>query len=199
MVFCFSTNFRLSRSSPPLAWEDGSGSNREKKHPQIVHMKEVVDNNTKRDNDRKEKVAKAKEILAKTLAIASVQELDTAFQIGRGGAGYLTVAALDLQLDWHIANSVKESSSEETSASGIPKAKSGANGRGNRDNRYGYLKEAIHRRSQILERVAAGLSSMVEETAPEEPSSAQWRLMTGVLTVRQSIMGDRLYFEVDNT
>jgi hypothetical protein len=142
-------------------------------------MKEVVDKNTKRDNDRKEKVAKAKEILAKTIAIASVQELDTVFQIGRGSAGYLTVAALDLQLDWHIANSVKESSSEETSASGIPKAKSGANGRGNRDNRYGYLKEAIHRRSQILERVAAGLSSMVEETAPEEPSSVPMEVDDG--------------------
>ncbi|KAJ7105266.1 hypothetical protein C8R44DRAFT_745982 [Mycena epipterygia] len=57
-----------------------------------------------------------------------------------------------LQLDWHIANAVKVSTtSEESSALGIPKAKSGANGRGNRDSRFECLKTAIKKRSEILE------------------------------------------------
>ncbi|KAJ7719784.1 hypothetical protein DFH07DRAFT_972795 [Mycena maculata] len=161
--------------------QDGSGSNRKNKHAQIVHMKEIVDKNLKRDDERKERADKAKEVLTKIIAIASVPELDTAFKIGRGSAGYLTVAALDLQLDWHIANSVKESTSSDTSASGISKAKSGPNGRGNRDTRYGYLRDAISRRSQILERVAVGLSSIqvVEEAAPEEVISDQMEVDDG--------------------
>ncbi|KAJ7023037.1 hypothetical protein C8F04DRAFT_1271864 [Mycena alexandri] len=149
--------------------EDSSGSTRQKKHAQVVHMKEVVDRNTKRDDDRKDRADKVKQILAEVVAITSVQEFEAAFEIGRGSAGYLTVAALDLQLDWHLANSVKESTdSVETSASGIPTAKSGPKGRGNRANRYEYLKAAISKRSHTLERVAAGLCSIVEEPAPNE-------------------------------
>ncbi|KAJ7043002.1 hypothetical protein C8F04DRAFT_1251176 [Mycena alexandri] len=144
--------------------EDSSGSTRQKKHAQVVHMKEVVDRNTKRDDDRKDRADKVKQILAEVVAIALVQEFEAAFEIGRGSAGYLTVAALDLQLDWHLTNSVKESTdSVETSASSIPKAKSGPKGRGNRANRYEYLKAAISKRSHTLERVAAGLCSIVEE------------------------------------
>ncbi|KAJ7621714.1 hypothetical protein DFH06DRAFT_1143459 [Mycena polygramma] len=79
--------------------DDASGATRQAKHAQIVHMKEVVDKNTKHDGERKECVEKAKEILANTTAITSVQELDDAFQIGCGGTGYLAVTALDLQLD----------------------------------------------------------------------------------------------------
>ncbi|KAJ7847185.1 hypothetical protein B0H13DRAFT_2362567 [Mycena leptocephala] len=148
---------------------DASGSNRQNKHAQIIHMKEVTDRNTKRDAIRKERAEKAREILAKTTAIASVEDLDAAFQIGRGAAGYLTVIDLDLQLDWHVANAVKElASSQETSASGIPKAKSGANGRGNRENRYSYLREAISRRAEILTHVSAGPGSTIDQAVPEE-------------------------------
>ncbi|KAJ7434128.1 hypothetical protein B0H11DRAFT_1938917 [Mycena galericulata] len=66
--------------------QDGSGSNRKNKHAQIVHMKEVVDKNLKRDDERKERADKTKEVLAKTIGIASVPELNTAFKIGRGSA-----------------------------------------------------------------------------------------------------------------
>ncbi|KAJ6451492.1 hypothetical protein C8R47DRAFT_1229820 [Mycena vitilis] len=128
---------------------------------------EVVDRNTKRDTDRAEK---AKEIFAQTTAIASVEELDAAFQISRGGAGYLTVADLDLQLDWHIANAIP---SEESSASGIPMAKTGANGRGGRDTRYTYLREAIARRNVLLQRSAASADSAIEAIPPERPISSR--------------------------
>ncbi|KAJ7780137.1 hypothetical protein DFH07DRAFT_793911 [Mycena maculata] len=149
--------------------DDGSGANREQKHAQIKYMKEVVDNNKRRDNERKERVEKTKQVLANTTAIASPQDLDTAFQIGRGMKGYLSMAALDLQLDWHIANAVKESpNSQETSAFGIPKAKTGANGRGNRENRYTYLREAISKRANILERIAAAPGKVVDEAPGEE-------------------------------
>ncbi|KAJ7713508.1 hypothetical protein DFH07DRAFT_974711 [Mycena maculata] len=51
--------------------DDGSGANREQKHAQIKYMKEVVDNNKRRDNERKERVEKTKQVLANTTAIAS--------------------------------------------------------------------------------------------------------------------------------
>ncbi|KAJ7791592.1 hypothetical protein B0H14DRAFT_3566456, partial [Mycena olivaceomarginata] len=80
--------------------EDASGANREHKHAQIVYMKEVKDRNEERDNLRKERAAKVKETLDKVTAIGSVEDLDAAFGISRGAEGYLSVAALDLQLDW---------------------------------------------------------------------------------------------------
>jgi hypothetical protein len=59
-------------------------------------MKEVTDANRKRDDTCNERVAKAQEVLDKVTAIASVEDLDTAFQISRGAQGYLTVGGLDL-------------------------------------------------------------------------------------------------------
>ncbi|KAJ7936211.1 hypothetical protein B0H13DRAFT_1853585 [Mycena leptocephala] len=120
-----------------------------------------------RDVTRQNRVAKAQEALANTTAITSVQALDTAFQITARGDGYLSITALDLQLDWHIANPVKElPNSEATSASGIPKAKSGPNGRGTREKRYQYLREAISKRAGILESVVPGPDTMVDGVPP---------------------------------
>ncbi|KAJ7094953.1 hypothetical protein C8R44DRAFT_951203, partial [Mycena epipterygia] len=132
--------------------DDASGANWDKKHTVIVHMKKVSDKNTERDKERKARITKAQMAITNTIAISSVPALEAAFQILARVDGYLSVAALDLQLDWHIVNAVKVSTtSEESSASGIPKAKSGANGRGNRDSRFEYLKTAIKKRSEILE------------------------------------------------
>ncbi|KAJ7474992.1 hypothetical protein FB451DRAFT_1034862 [Mycena latifolia] len=154
---------------------DASGANQQDKHTQIVHMKEVMEKNFAHDSVRKERVEQAQQAIANTTAIPSVQALDTAFQIGPRANGYLTVAALDLQLDWHIAHAVKLPASEETSATGIPKAKSGANGRGNRDSRYTYLREAISKRADFLQSTTAEPnssntvpSSSVEEAVPEQ-------------------------------
>ncbi|KAJ6614186.1 hypothetical protein B0H10DRAFT_2191595 [Mycena sp. CBHHK59/15] len=81
--------------------------------------------------------------------------------------GYLTAAGLDLQLDWHIANAVKElPDSQETSASGIPKAKSSANGRGNRDTCYPYLRGAIPRHADIFHRVEKGPAAQLKKPRP---------------------------------
>ncbi|KAJ7229032.1 hypothetical protein GGX14DRAFT_555074 [Mycena pura] len=144
--------------------EDASGMNQQRKHAQIVHMKEVVDRNIDRDNVRKERVTKAQQELANTTMIASVAELDTAFQIPVRTLGYLTVAALDLQLNWHLANPIPEHlDSQVTSASGIPKAKSGANGRGNQDSRFTFLREAILKRGDFQQ------SSSMPPTAPVVP------------------------------
>ncbi|KAJ7767704.1 hypothetical protein B0H16DRAFT_1787155 [Mycena metata] len=131
--------------------EDASGYNREMKKKQILHMKAVADHKQAQDVVRTKRVAAAQDAIAKTTAIDSVEKLEALAQILPRNEGYLTVAALDLQLDWHIANSVKDSpTSEQTSASGIPKAKSGPNGRGNRESRIGYLKTVILQRSQVL-------------------------------------------------
>jgi hypothetical protein len=154
--------------------DDASGLNTQTKHAQIVYMKEVSDRNQKRDEVRKERAEKTREILGKVTAIASVEDLDAAFEIGRGAQGYLSVAALDLQLDWHIANPVQElPNSQETSAAGIPKAKTGAKGRGTRENRYAYLKEAISKRVEILARVPEALSTgVVPDGVPAELTSS---------------------------
>ncbi|KAJ7820386.1 hypothetical protein B0H14DRAFT_3472341 [Mycena olivaceomarginata] len=149
--------------------DDVSGTNTQQKHEQIVYMKAVADKNVARDAVRNERVTKVKEAVAKTTALASVAELDTAFQIGPRSDGYLSVAALDLQLDWHLANAVADSlGSSESSASGIPKAKTGPNGRGNRVARYGYLREAIIKRTDILQRAPGSSSNAVEDAAPAD-------------------------------
>ncbi|KAJ7813891.1 hypothetical protein B0H14DRAFT_2604560 [Mycena olivaceomarginata] len=110
---------------------DRLGMNTQTKHTQIVYMKEVSDRNQKQDEVRKEHAEKTREILGKVTTIASVEDLDTAFEIGCGAQGYLLVAALDLQLDLHIANPMQElPNSQETSAAGMPKAKTSAKGRG---------------------------------------------------------------------
>ncbi|KAJ7433147.1 hypothetical protein B0H11DRAFT_1759292 [Mycena galericulata] len=141
---------------------DASGANRKNKHAQIVHMKQVVDKNTARDTIRKDRVTKAQDAIAKTTAIDSVEALDAAFGIPRGAEGYLGVAALDLQLDWHLANPV------QNSAASIPKAKSGAKGRGTRETRYTYLKDAISKRSESLQSAPVGPSSAAEELQAKE-------------------------------
>ncbi|KAJ7847310.1 hypothetical protein B0H13DRAFT_1907344 [Mycena leptocephala] len=108
----------------------------------------------------------AQDAIAKTIAIDSVAALDTRFQLQPKNEGYLSVPVLDLQLDWHIANAVKESAdSTETSASGIPKAKTGANGRKNREARYQLLRTAISRRCEIIQ--ALGGVPILESAQPE--------------------------------
>jgi hypothetical protein len=160
--------------------DDSSGANRQQKHAQVVHMKQIVDKNTARDAERKEKATKAQDILSKITPIASVQALDTAFQIGPRSEGYLSIPALDLQLDWHVANAVKELPGfQETSASGIPKAKSGPKGRGNRENRYTYLKEAISKRIEISQRITNSPSDLTDAAIPEQQYSDDMEVDAG--------------------
>ncbi|KAJ7482106.1 hypothetical protein B0H11DRAFT_1724107 [Mycena galericulata] len=149
--------------------DDASGTNQQNKHAQIVHMKHVVDRNTERDAEKKERIAKVQAVIAKTTPITSVEALDAAFQLLPRSEGYLTIAALDLQLDWHVVNAVKEQPpSQESSASGIPKAKSGPKGRGNRDSRYTYLKEVIVKRAEILQRTAESTDNPIEEAPAKQ-------------------------------
>ncbi|KAJ7620634.1 hypothetical protein DFH06DRAFT_1105910 [Mycena polygramma] len=134
--------------------EDASGHNRQMKTNQVLHMKAVADQKQAQDVVRANRRTAIQEAIAKTTAIASVAELENQFQISPRNEGYLSIVALDAQLDWHVANAVKDSpTSEESSASGIPKAKSGPNGRGTRETRLDYLRTAIRRRSEILERL----------------------------------------------
>ncbi|KAJ7659104.1 hypothetical protein DFH06DRAFT_989994 [Mycena polygramma] len=136
--------------------DDASGANRAQKHAQIVHMKQVVDKNTEKDAEKQARIARAKDVIAKTNAIESIQDLETAFQKAPRMDGYLPITTLDLQLDWHLANAVTDpADAGKTSASGIPKAKSGVNGRGTRDTRFEYLKTAIRLRAEFLAVVAA--------------------------------------------
>ncbi|KAJ7444142.1 hypothetical protein B0H11DRAFT_1747684 [Mycena galericulata] len=137
--------------------EDASGHSRQMKHDHIMHMKEeVAEKKEAQDVVRAKRVTAAQEAITKTTAIDSVEELKRRFEISARSEGYLTVGDLDLQLDWQIAHAVKESpTSEESSASHIPKAKSGPKGRGNRDVRFEHLKKAITRCAEILEGLTA--------------------------------------------
>ncbi|KAJ7812617.1 hypothetical protein B0H14DRAFT_2605613 [Mycena olivaceomarginata] len=153
---------------------DRLGMNTQTKHTQIVYMKEVSDRNQKQDEVRKEHAEKTREILGKVTTIASVEDLDTAFEIGCGAQGYLLVAALDLQLDLHIANLMQElPNSQETSAAGMPKAKTSAKGRGSRENWYTYLKEVIFKCVEILVRIPEALSTrVIQDGIPAELTSS---------------------------
>ncbi|KAJ7337380.1 hypothetical protein DFH08DRAFT_812736 [Mycena albidolilacea] len=163
---------QLGTEVTDLEAESSIHKNLRDKHEQVVHMKDVRDKNVERDVTRQKRVDKAQEAIASTVAIASVEALEAAYLIAPRADGYLSVAALDLQLDWHLANPVPGlPGSEETSASGIPKAKTGPKGRGTRETRFEYLKQAISRRSRTTETPAADPSAAVEEPVPLEVSS----------------------------
>ncbi|KAJ7891448.1 hypothetical protein B0H13DRAFT_2530061 [Mycena leptocephala] len=86
--------------------------------------------------------------IPKLIILKSVKQLEAALQIKRGYKGYLTVASLNTQLDWHVDNPVSDPADpQNTSASGIPEFKR----RGRRDNHIEYLKRAIQSRCDILE------------------------------------------------
>lgn len=144
--------------------DDASGASWRDKHVQVVHMKDVRDKNVECDVTRQKRVDKAQEAIASTVAITSVEALEVAYLIAPRADRYLSVAALDLQLDWHLANPVPGlPGSEETSASSIPKAKTGPKGRGTRETRFEYLKQVISRSSRTTETPAADPSAAIEE------------------------------------
>ncbi|KAJ7687490.1 hypothetical protein B0H17DRAFT_1136218 [Mycena rosella] len=109
--------------------EDSSGHIKEMKHSLIVHMKEVADNSAVKDAARTERL-----------------------RIPPRSDGYLSAPELHLQLDWHVANPIRVSpDSAETSASLIPKAKTGVNDRGNRDMCYQHLRAVIKRCAEVIQ------------------------------------------------
>ncbi|KAJ7791152.1 hypothetical protein B0H14DRAFT_3161067 [Mycena olivaceomarginata] len=86
--------------------------------------------------------------IPKLIIIKSVMELDAVLQVKRGHNGYLTIASLNAQLDWHAENPVSETADpQNTSASGIP----GVKRRGRRDDHIEYLRKAIQSRFDILQ------------------------------------------------
>ncbi|KAJ7908029.1 hypothetical protein B0H13DRAFT_1879028 [Mycena leptocephala] len=91
--------------------------------------------------------SQAQDVTADVEPITSVEVLKSQFQIPMRSTGYLRVPDLELQLNWHIAHPIKESAdSTETSASGIPTTKKE---RGNRQNLFKLLKNAIESRARI--------------------------------------------------
>ncbi|KAJ7939631.1 hypothetical protein B0H13DRAFT_1850404 [Mycena leptocephala] len=91
--------------------------------------------------------SQAQDVTADVEPITSVEVLKSQFQIRMRSTGYLRVPDLELQLNWHIAHPIKESAdSTETSASGIPTTKKE---RGNRQNLFKLLKNAIESRARI--------------------------------------------------
>ncbi len=117
--------------------QDSSGNNCAIKHTMAQHMKDVASQNTDKDRTRAARIACAEEAIDGCDPYQTSQALEEAYKIRCGANGYLTVAALDLQLDWHIKNGKNGSGLE------IPKAKSGAKGRGDRESRYRHLQAAI--------------------------------------------------------
>ncbi|KAJ7491529.1 hypothetical protein B0H11DRAFT_1911784 [Mycena galericulata] len=92
----------------------------------------------------------------------SVEALDAALQIKRRSKGYLTVASLNAELNWHVENPVSDPADpQKTSASGIPKR------RGHREDHIECLRTAIERRSSFL-KTARG-NCIVQE--PDIPAS----------------------------
>ncbi|KAJ7161558.1 hypothetical protein C8R46DRAFT_1037756 [Mycena filopes] len=88
--------------------------------------------------------------------------------VGAHGIRLLHVVRSRSSRQWMSTRTVNlwtmDLSSEENSAAGVPKAKSGANGRGTREDRYRYLKEAIEKRLEM----ALALPAILEE--PRNPA-----------------------------
>ncbi|PBK91767.1 hypothetical protein ARMGADRAFT_1031259 [Armillaria gallica] len=104
--------------------QDSSGNNCAIKHTMAQHMKDVASQNADKDHTHAARIACAEEAIDGCDPYQTSQALEEAYKIRCGANGYLTVVALDLQLDWHIKNGKNGSGLE------IPKAKSGAKGRG---------------------------------------------------------------------
>ncbi len=81
--------------------QDSSGHNRAIKHKMAQHMKDVAAQNADKDRTRAARIAHAEEAVDGCDPYWTSQALEEAYQVRRGAKGYLTVAALDLQLDWH--------------------------------------------------------------------------------------------------
>ncbi|PBK96572.1 hypothetical protein ARMGADRAFT_1027596 [Armillaria gallica] len=104
--------------------QDSSGNNCAIKHTMAQHIKNVASQNADKDCTHAARIACAEEAIDGCDLYWISQTLEEAYKIWYGANGYLTVAALDLQLDWHIKKGKNSLGLE------IPKAKSGAKGRG---------------------------------------------------------------------
>ncbi|KAJ3842432.1 hypothetical protein F5878DRAFT_529862 [Lentinula raphanica] len=134
--------------------EDGSGKNREKKMSIAQHMDNVAAGKRKKDKEKKERRRQIQEKVASagSRRFADVETLENVFQIAPRSPGYLTVAELDLQLDWYAQN---------TKDSGVPKTKGE---RGTRDAKFELLKQAITRSaSQTAQMDTGGGSGLIPE------------------------------------
>ncbi len=100
-------------------------------------MKDVAAQKAGKDRSCAARIARAEEAVDGCDPYRTSQALEEAYQVRRGAKGFLLVAALDLQLDWHIKNGNSGSGLD------IPKAKSGAKGRGDRESRYRHHQTAI--------------------------------------------------------
>ncbi|KAK0184073.1 hypothetical protein F5146DRAFT_1106155 [Armillaria mellea] len=105
--------------------QDSSGCNHAIKHTIAQHMKDVASQNADKDHTHAVRIVHAEEAVDGCDPYRTCQALEEAYEVQHGAKGYLMVTVLDLQLDWHIKNGKNGSGLE------IPKAKSGAKGRGN--------------------------------------------------------------------
>ncbi|KAJ7851143.1 hypothetical protein B0H14DRAFT_3662489 [Mycena olivaceomarginata] len=109
--------------------------------------------------------------IPKLIIIKSVMELDAVLQVKRGHNGYLTIASLNAQLDWHVENPVSEPADpQNTSASGIP----GVKRRGRRDDHIEYLKKAIQSRFDILQNARG---SSIASDGMQEPGIRPFNIL----------------------
>ncbi len=145
--------------------QDSSGNNCAIKHTMAQHMKNVASQNADKDCTCAARIAHAEEAVDGCDTYQTALALEEAYKIQRGANGYLTVAALDLQLDWHIKNGKNGSGLE------ILKANSGAKGRGDQESRYRHLQVAIAKykaaENLVVEAEHAGAETGVESSQEE--------------------------------
>ncbi|KAG5647074.1 hypothetical protein DXG03_001444 [Asterophora parasitica] len=82
--------------------QDASGKNRQEKIQLAKYRQEVAEKKMEKSRVRKAKVDAAADALAKVKPLLTITELEDACSLPRGSAGYVTVADLDLQLNWHV-------------------------------------------------------------------------------------------------
>ncbi|THV05863.1 hypothetical protein K435DRAFT_744526 [Dendrothele bispora CBS 962.96] len=96
--------------------QDASGANRAEKLKLASHRRQVAEENMKKDQAKKDKKKAENDAIDAVEPLLTITDFDHACSLPVRSNGYLTVAALDMQLKWHQKNGVPGT---------VPKNKSG--------------------------------------------------------------------------
>ncbi|KAF5387971.1 hypothetical protein D9615_000852 [Tricholomella constricta] len=127
--------------------QDASGANRQMKLHLAKHRQETAEKKLEKSRVRKAKENAAADALAQVIPTLTITELEYMCSLPRGAAGYATIAALDLQLDWHIKHgavaSISKKGPQPEPPSKLPVIPNGKQARGDREAKINLLRAAV--------------------------------------------------------
>ncbi|KAF8059554.1 hypothetical protein FPV67DRAFT_1709185, partial [Lyophyllum atratum] len=127
--------------------QDESGANRRTRVTLAKHRQETAETRIKKTQVRMQKQTAAAHALSQVVPILTVTELEYACSLAPRTAGYLTVDAIDLQLDWHIQKGaiapIPKNKGDPLEESTLPVIPRGKQARGNREAKCNLLRAAV--------------------------------------------------------